>query len=58
MKLLSGRDYDTPVAAAQIDHFFAGLEIAKLQHFHDDGFGSRIIGRQLRGVLRLGRCGA
>ena len=52
MELLRRHEDDPAVARAQIVHFFAGLESAKLQHLLDDGFGSRVIRRELG--IRLG----
>ena len=48
---LRGHDHDAPVAAAKVEHFFARLKFAELQHPLDDGFRRRIIGSQLLRLL-------
>ena len=55
VEFLRRHDYDTAVAAAEVEHLFAGFEFAQLQHFGDDGFGRRVIGRQLFDIGFLGR---
>jgi len=48
------RDDKAPIAGSQIEHFLACFQPAELQHFVDDNFGSRIIGREFIGSCLLG----
>ena len=51
-KLPGGHEHDAPVAAAQVEHRFPGLQLAELQHLLDHQFGSRIVGRKDIRILR------
>ena len=53
LEFFSGHDNDAAIAGTQIEHFFAGLETAELQHLFDDDFRSGVIRGQLLGLLIL-----
>lgn len=53
MELLRGHDDDPAVARTQVEHLFARLQTAKLEHLLDDGLGRGIVRRQLFGVPAL-----
>ena len=43
MIFLRRHDHDAAIAAAEIEHLFAGFELDQIQHPLDDAFGSRIV---------------
>ena len=54
---LRGHDYDAAVAAAEVEHFLAGLQLAKFEHAVDDGLRGRIVGSEFfAGGAELRHC--
>ena len=51
LEFLRGHDHDAPVAGAQVEHLFARLQLAQMEHFFDDDFGRGIIRRQFFGLV-------
>src|SRR4029079_5012493 len=53
MELLRRDDHDTAVAGAQVEHLFAGLQTAELQHLFDNSLGGGVIRSEFLGVAAL-----